>query len=1023
MELPGLRADTLRALLRFMYTAQIQLPRDETAEAFLRAARGLGILGLSGGSGTSPGSPALQGDSSPPAPLGGNARGSETEAKPEAPVVSAQAPGGNARVSETDTKPEAPVVSVQVPGGNAHVSKTDTKPKAPVLSAQVPSGNARVSETDTKPEAPVVSVQVPGGNDRVSENNSKPKAPLVSVQVPGGNAHVSKTDTKPKAPVVSAQAPVGNARVSENNSKPKAPVVSAQAPVGNARVSENNSKPKATSVTTTSSSPQPRLRGKRAYTPAELPASTLVTSWRRMRVVRPVTAQSAEEGSVAGESPFPRRQWRRRKGQPAGDPAPPAVPVTDQLPTPPPHVAHPGRYNPSEPDSPEPTEVTAARPGREGCEPETRASTGLGGALQSFRETVPSCAPTGVSDQAGRSLSPGEGHPAPPGKEAQQTRPAVSGPPPSRVESSGWGCRPVSEQGPPRLAGDISADREGVGIAARLGKRPSGQGASPERPEGITKVKLQKLSHSREWVVIPVPEWQETGLQPHTGNRGRGKGVGASRRAGRRKASINLTHPLTGLEKNDHRPEGLGGDRRLEGLEGDHRPEELGGEQGTEGLGLGDDQGTGGLGLGVGEGTGGLGLGVGEGTGGLGLGIGEGTGGLDLGVSQGFGGLDLGVDQGTGGLGLGDDQGTRGLGLGVDQVTGGLGLGDDQGTGALGLGVGESTGGLGLGVGEGTGGLGLGVGQGAGGLGLGVGQGTGGLGLGVGEGTGGLGLGVGQGAEGLGLGVGQGTGGLGLGVGQGAGGLGLGVGQGTGGLGLGVGKGTGGLGLGVGKGTGGLGLGVGQGAGGLGLGVGQGTGGLGLGVGLDTGGLDLGVGQRPREVRIYQKWEFDQRMVVHQTLGGLVPDGMLGPGERAPVCNAPYGPEQRGSTRATMFPWETGVQGVPDRPDQCGLALPQITDLDGASLSTGEWGFARLCARAQGGISASAGHWESAWRQFAGQHRMVEDSMVSSPSSEDEELDVGDSRDAESLPLVTVRPEASPPPSPPRDYTEIDVVG
>ncbi|GCC43398.1 hypothetical protein chiPu_0027296, partial [Chiloscyllium punctatum] len=213
------------------------------------------------------------------------------------------------------------------------------------------------------------------------------------------------------------------------------------------------------------------------------------------------------------------------------------------------------------------------------------------------------------------------------------------------------------------------------------------------------------------------------------------------------------------------------------------------------------------------------------------------------------------------------------------------------------------------------------------------------------------------------------------------------------------------------------------GTGGLGLGDDQGTGGLGLGVGQGTGGLGLGVCQRPREVRIYQKWEFDQRMVVHQTLGGLVRDDVLGPGERGPVCNAPYVPEQRGPTRATMFPWETGVQGVLDRPDQCGLALPQITDQGGASPSTGEWGFARLCARAQGGVSVSAGPWESTQRQFAGQHRMVEDPTVSSPSSEDEVLDVGDSRKAGSLPLVTVRPEASPPPSPPRDCTEIDVVG
>ncbi|GCC40101.1 hypothetical protein chiPu_0024232, partial [Chiloscyllium punctatum] len=660
MELPGLRADTLRALLRFMYTAQIQLPRDETAEAFLRAARGLGVLGLSGGRGTPPGSPAHQGDSSPRAPVDGNARGSETDTKSEAPVVSMQVPGGNARVSENNSKPKAPVVSAQAPGGNARVSENNSKPKAPVVSAQVPSGNARVSETDTKHKAPVVSAQVPGGNARVSE-----------------------TDTKHKAPVVSAQVPGGNARVSENNSKPKAPVVSAQAPGGNARVSENNSKPKATSVTTSSSSPPPRPRGKRAYTPAETPPSTLVTSWRRMRVVRPVSAQSAEEVSVAGESPFPRRQWRRRKGRPTGDPAPPAVPVTDQPPTPPPPVAHPGRDNPSEPGSPEPTEVTAAWPGREG-------------ALRSFREPVPSCAPAGLSEQAGWSLAPGEGCPALPRKEAQQTCPAVSGPPPCRAESSGWGSGAVSEQGPPPLAGDNGADREGAGVAARLGKRLSGQGAGPERPKGITKVKLQKVSHSREWVVIPVPEWQVTGLQPHTGNRGRGKGAGVSRRAGRRKASINLTHPPTGLEKNDHRPEGLGGDRR---------PDGLGGEQGTGGLVWGDDQGIGGLGLGDDQGTGGLGLGDDQGIGGLGLGVREVTGGLGLGVSEGTGGLGLGVDQGSGGLGLGVDQGSGGLGLGDDQGTGGLGLGDDQGTGGLGLGVDQVTGGLGLGDDQGTGGL------------------------------------------------------------------------------------------------------------------------------------------------------------------------------------------------------------------------------------------------------------------------------------------------------------------------------
>ncbi|XP_048476798.1 collagen alpha-2(I) chain-like isoform X2 [Rhincodon typus] len=667
LELPGLRAATLKALLRFMYTEQIQLPRNETTEGFLQMARRLGVLGFTGRRGT------------PPA---------------------AEPPGSH--VPQGESLPRAP-------------------PKAAVLSGQGPS--------------------------------------------PSEKTRGSVTDSRPKAPSVSS-----------------------------------------------SSSLLQRSRGNRSETPANTPPSNLVTSWRRMRVSRPTPAQTANAGSVSGATPCPRRQWRQRRGRSVGDPAPPAGAVTDQPPRLPARAptsptnqptrfhlpgSHPGGDGPSGPGGPEPAGVTAAQADQgsarqEESEPAKSPGSDLGGGLGPVklpRESMSSSVPAGHLDQTGQSLALRERHEVSPkrgpspshcqqptaAKDTQQelcspawpeqTCQVVSSP---ARRKAGEGIGLVSEPGlphPTALPKGIGTDKE-ESTTARVGKRSSCRGTAPERPPGITKFKLQKLTHSSEWVVIPIPEsqdpgqargqnvgagdggwiWTAGGLQPPTGNRGEGKG----RRVARRKSLINLTHPVTGLDKNGQRLEGLGGGQRLEGL---------------------------------------------------------------------------------------------------------------------------------------------------------------------------------------------------------------------------------------------------------------------------------GVEQRPQEVDISQRSGFNQRVAVHQTLGGLVQDEVVGPSECSPVCNSPSGPEQTWPTTATMFPWETRVQGAPDRPDQCGLALPQITGQDGASPTTGEWGFARLCAGAQDGISTSADLWESARWQFGGQHRTAEEPMVSSPSSEGEEVDVGDSRDVGLLPLVTVRPDASPPPSTPLGCTEIDVVG
>ncbi|XP_067916279.1 collagen alpha-1(VII) chain-like [Heterodontus francisci] len=523
-----------------------------------------------------------------------------------------------------------------------------------------------------------------------------------------------------------------------------------------------------------------------------------------------------------------------------------------------------------------------------------------------------------------------------------------------------------------------------------------------------------------------------------------GPGLGEDRRPGGLGLGEDRRPGGLGLGE-DRRPGGLGlgEDRRPGGLGlgEDRRPggRGLGEDRRPGGLGLGEDRRPGGLGLGEDRRPGGLGLGEDRRPGGLGLGEDRRPGGLGLGEDRRPGGLGLGEDRRPGGLGLGEDRRPGGLALGGDRRPGGLALGEDRRPETLGLEEDQKPGGLGLGEDQRSGSPGLGEDQRTGGPGLGEDQRPETLCLGEDQRLETLGLGEDQRSGGLGLGEDQRSGGLGLGEDQRSGGLGLGEDQRSGGLGLGEDQRFGGLGLGEDQRSGGLGLGEDQRSGGLGLGEDQRSGGLGLGEDQRSGGLGLGEVQRLETLGLGEDWRPETLgLGEHQGPGGpgLGEDQWLEtlglremcPGQTNRVSSASSWLEESWTASAAMFPREPHIQGAPDhpqrRPDQWGLALPQVTGHVGISPPTDHWGFAQLRFRGHGGAGTLTDQWEFARLQVGGQHRMTDDPTASSSSSgeEDGEVDVGDGRDVP-LPLVTVRPEASPPPSPPLGCTEIDVIG
>ncbi|XP_072356510.1 uncharacterized protein [Scyliorhinus torazame] len=786
MELPGLKAATLKTLVRFMYTAEAPLPQDET-KGFLQAARRLCILGFTGGRRSSPvaepqGSLTPAGDCMPPLP---QPRATVTPVPPQ-------------------SHPKTPGSSGQgrTPGDDVARTVADCEPKAPAVPASSSPLLQRSRGKCANPPGnpPALSLVASWRRMKVCRPATAnpplcPRRPWRQKRgEPGGDqalptSHRANTEGS-RLPPHSSPSPAPGRRLCPLPETPEYPG-SAGVPTG--------------------VQPGPRL----SDPSQERSGQGSVSQATRSEEEGGEAIESPAEGLAKNAGPLCTVRGLATGSAPASE--------SEQTgPGLPPQERHPdqARRAPTPIGSPQ---RSAAHPVPARDTRQAAVSHGLPRPEQRRR------AVRGPTHQPGTWLGK-EGSPPGVGAASEQAVPCPTAPP----GTAGPSANPSNQ-------GDVK------GANVQRGKRSCCQDIPRDRLLGI---KLQKLTHSREWVVIPVPEKQELepvparSRDPGTAGQCPGDGGQARTVAG----PLVGSHSQTGGARQGLATPGRAGRRKAltilaqsiaDSVESDQRPENLVGNHRAAGLGLGSDQSSGSLGPGAGPKSGGLGPERNQSPGGPGLGAVQRSGRPGLGVDQRSGGSGLGVDQTSGGSGLGGDQTSGHPGLGVDQTSGGPGLGGDQTSGGPGLWVDQTSGGPGLGVDQTSGGPGSD--QRSGGPGLGGDQRSGGPGLGGDQRSGGPGLGAVQRSGGPGLGSDQRSGGPGLGSDQRSGGPGLGGDQRSGGPGLGSDQRSGGSGLGSDQRSGGPGLGGDQRSGGPGLGGDQRSGGPGLGGDQRSGGPGLGA--------------------------------------------------------------------------------------------------------------------------------------------------------------------------------------